>query len=69
MLLLVNTPHLLNKKNLVRHLKAHLNNDSSIIVNKGQSLERARFFFPIKIVTNLALASGLQGLRHVKLGA
>jgi superfamily II DNA helicase RecQ len=40
---------LLNKTNLVRHLKTHLNNDSSILVNKGQSLERTRFFFPIKV--------------------
>ena len=40
---------LLNKKNLVRHLKTHPDNDSSVIVNKGQSLEYIRFFFPIKV--------------------
>ena len=40
---------LLNKKNLVRHLKTHPDNDSSVIVNKGQSLEHTRFFFPIKV--------------------
>ena len=40
---------LLNKANLIRHLKTHPNNDSSVIVNKGQSLERTRFFFPIKV--------------------
>ena len=45
----VYTYTLLNKKNLVRHLKTHPDNNSSVIVNKGQSLEYIRFFFPIKV--------------------
>jgi hypothetical protein len=33
----------------MRHLKTYLNNNSFILVNKGQSLERIRFFFLIKV--------------------
>ena len=40
---------LLNKTNLIRYLKTYPNNNSSIIINKGQNLEYIRFFFLIKV--------------------